>query len=314
MAQTRERRENVEAKAESRLLLPQETLTETPAESNGAGGGSDGEKPVREQLKKTSIATLPKYDIAAGDHNLEVEEVDNEAADTHMTTPSSTTVNTAEASTEGAPDGPRAKFQGKRLREEQNSNDYLKDSPEDPPTPSLGGHARKRSRDVRSGELSRAGQDTNIGGSPLAEEDEEEGLEEGEPTVTHEPLTQAPAGIPATSSTENGEATPDDHYMQETIQSPSPKKKRSREDFDSSQSQREQKIAATDENRRRRSSEERLAQPSPVLGASEKLQQATSASGHAFTGDEDSGKIDTTTSSSKVMLSSISLQCMRHEC
>ena len=193
------------------------------------------EGPVREKLKKTSIASMPQYGSTATTQ----ESVDLEAC-------------------EGEPDaidapGPLAESRGRSLRkrsledlESANNDEHTSDYPsEDDPN----GHIRKRSRDVRA-----CGEAQTDKGRPasmttsLQEETENEVIEE-QSSGLHQ------VSRDAKHSTKTPPPITTDHNNHITDEALSPRKKRSRDQFET-ESHREQKIAATDETRARRRSEE----------------------------------------------------------
>jgi hypothetical protein len=196
--------------------------------------GDGGERPVREKLKKTSIGAIPRYDLASSGQG------DWEEADMVSDIPSSDQAEkreplAKETETRGRPSR-------KRSLEDLDVAEADAQSA-DSGTPSST-HLRKRSRDVRAGGVVRSVERV-ISPSPPIQDEAEGAKRTAAQAVADEDHCPAAAGA----------STPpiNDREMHDSVLSP--KKKRSREEFESD-STREQKIVATEENRRRRSSEE----------------------------------------------------------
>ena len=232
-------------------LQPTETASaqrgHTSSLHSAPGSISDndaGERPVREKLKKTSIASIPKHGVASARPDVEAPR-DSEMGSQNPGT---------DLSMKEEPTDARVEDRGRPVR--KRSLDDL-DSPEagdgatgDKTENKSSGHARKRSRDVRAGEaLNLDGR--RRGGSPeISVQEEDEGIHEaghGDPNDEQ----VKPVAAPNTPPTNHNDV---DEEMKESALSP--RKKRSRDQFES-ETHREQKIAATDETKaRRRSSEE----------------------------------------------------------
>ncbi|MCJ1314843.1 hypothetical protein MMC15_000155 [Xylographa vitiligo] len=225
---------------------------------DSASDGDAGERPIREKLKKTSIASIPKYGIAEAHAILDEPE---EHPDTVMASQEATEETPPEIQQVAVEFIERGRPHKKRSFDDI---DAVETSKEDPLGASMSAHARKRSRDVRSveGKISASRRRS----PEVSVQEEIEALEsqkqdsalrdELEDTTIKENVSKPPSETA-------------DHEMQESVLSP--KKKRSRDQFES-ESHREQKIAATDENRaRRRSSEE----DRPVTAGSEVVESNT---------------------------------------
>lgn len=193
--------------------------------------GDAGEGRVREKLKQTSI-----------DSNVvDTMKVIHQVLDsTASNLESSIRDNSREAANDDAGDkGPRPLR--KRSLEDLDTTE-VSQAPFDEMTTSPTGHARKRSKDVRNGDLTRPVERRHTP-TALMEEDEDPA-----PLESSEPSTRATESIEVDEVESSAEAR-----IKETT---SPRRKRSREEFDV-ELDREQKIPATDISRaRRRSSEE----------------------------------------------------------
>lgn len=200
-----------------------------------------GERPIREKLKKTSIASLPKSDLTPLDVDIE------EHSDTVMDSQER-----VEEPLQRTQDGDivvkeRGRPPGKRALEDPDVVEAGKDVLTDISFTS--GHVRKRSRDVRSVEDKKSERRRRSPETSVQEEAEDIESQKQDNALRHDLEDTTIEEDPLQSTSEIV-----DQEMQESVLSP--KKKRSRDQFES-ESHREQKIAATDENRaRRRSSEE----------------------------------------------------------
>ena len=230
------------------------------------------ERPVREKLKKTSIAAMPKYGIiparddAEGDgddvmtsHNFEEGPTLGEEA-----------VQDAQE-TRGRPSRKRSFEDLKTTESHELENTAEKSS----------GHIRKRSRDVKVGEPRKegGGRTSSLGASV------EEQMEEKN---DHEVLSESAEGnaIEETGTPPSLDE-PADHVMRESALSP--RKKRSRDRFEE-EIDREQKIAATEETRaRKRSQEEEREQARPLATTSEETVEVESSNGHPVSPKESLG-------------------------
>lgn len=226
-----------------------EQLTpQKPVSQENDSGSDTGEKPVRQRLEKTTIAR------SQASTSGEVETFPDSSMDIAEDTNKNDSI---QAKPVLSANDVRGRPTRKRSLEDLPSSDN-KDALDGPPTPSSAGHARKRSRDVQLGDPIRS---NGLGRSPeptLREEDELEievgaGGDEKEQTKgqdKHRVEEQPAESIEmSTSSSDSDRTKTDIEPMQ------SPRRKRSRDDFES-EIDRDQKIAATDETRARRSSEE----------------------------------------------------------
>ncbi|MCJ1436696.1 hypothetical protein MMC27_006077 [Xylographa pallens] len=205
--------------------------------------GDAGERPIREKLKKTSIASIPKYGIAGANATTDEPE---EHPDTVMASQEATEETPPEIQHVDAEVRERGRPHKKRSFDDIDAVEASKDDPLDA---SLSAHARKRSRDIRSVEGKKSASRRRSPEVSVQEENEALESQKQDSALRDE--------LEDTTIKENVSKPPSetaDHEMHENVLSP--KKKRSRDQFES-ESHREQKIAATDENRaRRRSSEE----------------------------------------------------------
>jgi len=214
--------------------------------SDRTGDLEASEGPVREKLKKTSIASIPRQAGSSGSAAEYEAEADPTIA--HVLT------NDAQIAGDGS--SPEATDRGRPVRKRSFDDlDMDKATPSDnyePNTGSQGGRERKRSKDVRAsrGPHSDTDQVTVSAIQPAdvvekgkkAEEDEES----SEAKEIHNDMKEE--SIPASIDTE----LVDEEMHQSTF---SPRKKRSRDKLDAD-SQREQKIPATEEAKAHRRSEE----------------------------------------------------------
>ena len=239
-----------------------------------------GERPVREKLKKTSIASIPKYGIASaradaeslGDTEMGSQGVEKELS-TQVEYPS------VEAESRGRPVRKRSldDFDGSDTPEGEGGNQNVDKS---------SGHVRKRSRDVRvGGTLNVEGRRRTSPGISVQEEDEDEGKKVSRHTDEEMAKQNTPIG--------NQDLV--DEEMTESASSP--RKKRSRDQFESETS-REQKIAATDETKaRRRSLEDLRPEETETRGVDYDVKEVDVQNGHVVVPKESSSKVGSETSS-----------------
>ena len=211
----------------------------------GADSKSDvdaGEPPVREKLKKTSLASMPRPGTAptgADVHNSRDTVMDTK--DGHCE--QGLQLENLDTGREG-----RGRPIRKRSLEELDTVEMGQSHNSEVHMESTDGHARKRSRDVRSGVNLKSDSRRMSLEIPLKEVNENP--ESSTEIADNGTLTKA--SVETNSPTSEKEVA--DEEMQESLLSP--RKKRSRDQFEA-ESHREQKIAATNETRaRRRSSEE----------------------------------------------------------
>ena len=228
----------------------QKDLDPSPATNMHAGTESTsdadaGEPPVREQLKKTSLASMPRPAPALS------------GADVHNSIATDVVMDTkggvGEQETQPKELDSRSESRGRPIRKrsleeldtaktDQGDNSEIRMEPTD-------GHARKRSRDVRSGANLRPNSRRASLEIPLKKVNE---IPESSIEMTDSATMEMKASVETNTPTSEKDVA--DEEMQESVLSP--RKKRSRDQFEA-ESHREQKIAATDETRaRRRSSEE----------------------------------------------------------
>ena len=273
----------------SEIAKPHTTSLHPTGDSTSDGDA--GERPVREKLKKTSIASIPKYGFVSAENEAEAptdivmlsqENEENQRPDPQL---ASTSV---ELRSTGVED--RGRTVRKRSLEDLDTVDTTNRMSAEASTAA---HARKRSRDVRSGKEIKSESRRRSSQNPLREENEE--IESGrEAKALREDLEETT--IKESTPTSGPEVV--DHEMQESVLSP--KKKRSREQFEAD-IQREQKIAATDENRaRRRSSEEERRALHPE-GSKDGLKEQTAQNGHAVAPMDSTSKMQTDTTTTKVL-------------
>jgi len=259
---------------------------------DSASDGDAGERPVREKLKKTSIASMPKYGTISAENEAEApvdivmasQEFEEDQAPEHQPPGAD-----AEHRTTGVED--RGRAVRKRSLEDLDAADTSNHISTET---SISAHARKRSRDVRAGKHIKSESRQRSSQNSVREENEE--FESGrEAKALREDLEETK--IKESTPTSGPEFA--DHEMQESVLSP--KKKRSRDQFEADV-QREQKIAATEENRaRRRSSEEErraLGQKEKTEGVSE---DQSLQNGHAVAPKDSTSKNHIDTSTTKVL-------------
>lgn len=236
------------------------------------------EKPVREKLKKTSIASISQHTMKT--------QGSGQMADDNRT--SDVEVAQAEAPTDkGASKAGLDLSRGRPLKKRSFDGLEIIDTYEDiivndrTHSERRNGHVRKRSRDVRTGEILK-GDRSSHGMDTTLEEDTEDSTNQAEspqPTghdskreettavqesVNHQKMEvehvadhQTVGASDWGPSMEIGKTTTD-HEMRDLA--PSPRKKRSRDQFDTEEADREpkqkQKVPATEESRAQRKSDE----------------------------------------------------------
>ena len=252
------------------LPTNQQSTTDSPSDNDAS------EKSAREKFKKTSLASLSKHTIPSKPMP---------RAETDLSTTETSEQGAPLASDDNANEVPRGRPIGKRALEDEDTS--VRENPvalPDPPN----GHARKRSRDVRTGgHVKGNGRLHNSQKEPVQEEAEEiaDGRIHGTPSAKHhgdslitETEAQELASAPVQSKFEEVSTLPDaDDELSIGVTRPaqslgteekrkaededmkdgaySPRKKRSRDQMDT-EVDREQKIAATEETRAHRRSEE----------------------------------------------------------
>lgn len=250
---------------------------------DSASDGDAGERPVREKLKKTSIASIPKYGIMLAETEAEAPAdivMLSQENEEHQTPGPQLPTTSVELRSTGVDRGRAVR---KRSPEDLDAADTTNRISAEPATAA---HARKRSRDVRSGIDIKSESRRRSPQNSVREENEE--IESGrEAKALREDLEETK--IKESTPTSGPEVA--DHEMQESVLSP--KKKRSREQFEAD-NQREQKIAATDENRaRRRSSEEERRALDKKQGTEGGFNEMTTQNGHVVAPMDSLSKMQT---------------------
>ena len=232
------------------------------------------EKPVREKLKKTSLASMSGHIVGRQERALKANE--GNAILDHMHRDSSPEKQIDKKGVE-----PRGRPVKKRSYDTLDTPETESIGPERQYVvkPNANGHLRKRSRDVRAGEISTGNRRPILGGTPVREEVEDaaNGFERSDAYINGS-KSVAECKSPRTETLSQEEMEQDEHLREvdESTQSISgtaqetgndtadqemrdsafsPQKKRSRDQFDT-EADREQKIPATEEARAHRRSDE----------------------------------------------------------
>ncbi|KAI9870223.1 MAG: hypothetical protein M1830_004509, partial [Pleopsidium flavum] len=221
------------------------TPTLSAKDLESASDNDTGERPVREKLKKTSIATLPKYGVTAA-------SADHPADDDHSMA-TETTVTQGNRDAENDDRNTRGRPTRKRSLDDLEATDQTAEEDKAIAKSRMEekheGHARKRSRDIRNDNASREnGRRKTSREKALLEEEANEGQEDKSMSESDEHVKR-----------DQHVATPPDQleFMEEDVGRGvlSPRKKRSRDQVEQDQDKK-QKVAATEEERARRNSEE----------------------------------------------------------
>ncbi len=278
---------------------------------------SDSEKPVREKLKKTSLASMSNHIVGRQERAFKANE-ENSAAH-HMHRDSSPENQTNKKGVE-----PRGRPLKKRSFDdldtpEGEGNDAGR---EHVAKANANGHLRKRSRDVRVGETPKENRQPLLAGTPVREEAEDatNGSETSEafinkpqnavdsmpsatetpsqaemeqdkrPQDVNDPIQYGSRALQQESITET-EKESADQEMRDSASSP--RKKRSRDQFDT-EAEREQKIPATEEARaHRRSDELERGEDSVVRNRSPESSECSGvAEKESVTVEEEKGLVD----------------------
>lgn len=201
---------------------------------------------MREKLKKTSIATLPKYGVTAA-------SADHPADDDHFMA-TQTTVAQESRDVESNDPNTRGRPARKRSFDDLEATDQIteenKPIPKSPMEERHEGHARKRSRDIHADNPPREnGRRKTSREEALLEEEAKEGPEDNSMSGSDD--GHARSDKQAATPPDQIEAMDEDagHGVL------SPRKKRSRDQVEQDQDKK-QKVAATEEERARRNSEE----------------------------------------------------------
>ena len=232
------------------------------------------EKPVREKLKKTSLASISTHALGHQEAELDAskaEKVPSISSATKATSPLYMELTQANTEPRGRPLLKKRSFDDLETPE-QEKNSVETDEKQNETS---NGHIRKRSRDVRIAEsLKEERRASGLVGITVQEEQEidvtqsenlEEAAEAIAPTteVAENPTyveiehhtREAPNNGIGTTETAVQNTTKDIADQEMLDSAPSPRKKRSRDQFDN-EADREQKIVATEEARAHRRSDE----------------------------------------------------------
>lgn len=221
--------------AHSPLLQPCEvTVNETET----------GEEPVRAKLKETSIASTPREPAPPSDAEAEHKQVQSDDAG-QLQVKLPFTGQNVDTNVEG-----RGRLLGKRSVDDSGADNEAQSGFIDTIVQKSQGRQRKRSKDVHSGRAPQLDpHGTAASNSPVPEELEGD----NEKYRAYLPATVVNAQSKADDSYEPAMRDIADHEMSDHLFSP--RKKRSRDPLDADP-HREQKIAATEEARAQRRSEE----------------------------------------------------------
>ena len=257
-------------------MSPSQYLRST---TDSLSDNDNGEKPVREKLKKTSLASMSNHIVERQERTLKSNGENSEPV--HVDKDSSPGKDIDKKAVE-----PRGRPVKKRSFDDLDTPDSesVEAGREHVAKPYANGHLRKRSRDVRVGELSTENRRPLLAGTPVREEpeDAENGFDTSEacingsknvvdrklpvtevrsPVETEQSqqfqkpseLAQSVSGTVQNNHLVDGEKDSADQEMQEPAFTP--QKKRSRDQIDTD-ADREQKIPATEEARAHRRSDE----------------------------------------------------------
>lgn len=241
----------------------------------------NGEKPVREKLKKTSLASMSSHIVGRQERALKANEESFAPGHMHRDTSPEKESNRKRIEPRGRPVRKRS-FDDLDTPEAEGKG--LEGGIDHAAKPNANGHLRKRSRDVRVGEIPKENRRPLLAETPMQEESEDpaNGVETSEAWISetqnavdstspaaetlsqvemeqdkqtqdlNEPI-QNVSGILQRDSVTETEKDSADQEMRDTASSP--RKKRSRDQFDTD-ADREQKIPATEEARAHRRSDE----------------------------------------------------------
>ena len=237
-----------------------------------------GEKPVREKLKKTSLASMSSHIVGRQERALKANEESSTLDHMHRDSSPEQESNKKGADLRGRPVRKRSFDDLDTPEAEGNASEAGTDHVA---KPNANGHLRKRSRDVRVGETPKEDRQPLLAGTPVREE-AEDGVETSEAWISEtknavdgispaaENLSQEemeqdkqPQDVNGSLRDVSGKLQRDfvtetekksaDQEMRDSASSP--RKKRSRDQFDTD-ADREQKIPATEEARAHRRSDE----------------------------------------------------------
>lgn len=240
-----------------------------------------GERPVREKLKKTSLASISSHIVGRQERALKANEEDSALDQMHKDSSPEKELNKKDVEPRGRPVRKRSFDDLDTPEVEENR---LEAGREHVVKPKANGHLRKRSRDVRVGETPKQDRRLLLAGTPVQEEPENavNGVELGEtrindtknavdsvspdaetlsqvemeqdkqPQDVNEPIQYVSGTVQQDDVTEMDKESADQEMCDSAS---SPRKKRSRDQFDT-EADREQKIPATEEARAHRISDE----------------------------------------------------------
>lgn len=215
-------------------------VSSTHLNVDSASDNDTSERPVREKLKKTSLASLPKDNLTSSRAHTEPER------DDAMLTDHAEEDSVPNEQSTGMCPGSRGRPLRKRSFDdiEPAENDTFEVSTD--VISNTGGHARKRSRDVRVG-AGFDGENRKRGAPEIpVQEVDEQNLSDNEMLELEE------ARSPESVALSLIQGVVDEDMTDSTLL---PRKKRSRDQFDTD-TDREQKIPATEEAKAQRRSEE----------------------------------------------------------
>ncbi len=221
------------------LLGITRTGTSTHLATDSASDNDTSERPVREKLKKTSIASMPRDNLFSSRAHVEAEEDDGVLSLRHD----------KDLISNEEPTNVCAGTRGRSLR--KRSFDDLEPTESDAAevgaqlARAAGGHARKRSRDVRVG-AGLDGENRRRGAPELPVQEVEENSSDNEMVGLDD--NPSPKSVPPPLIQDIVDQDMTDSAL-------SPRKKRSRDQLDND-TDREQKIPATEEAKAQRRSEE----------------------------------------------------------
>lgn len=219
----------------------------TQVSTDSASDNDESEKPVREKLKKTSIASIPRNDLVYSRVNTPSELDGTLVQPEHTRAPKEPSVATNVA--DDSINGSRGRSFKKRSFDDLEKADIERDESQGPLN-GLDSQMRKRSRDARRTEYSTAEKQYGVHSKTPVQEDDGPDVPVME---MDQPENQRLQGTSFSAGALASDADSHDLEMGNTILSP--RKKRSREPLDTD-TDREQKIVATEEAKAQRRSEE----------------------------------------------------------
>ena len=282
MTQTNQRQE---VNASTVSTLPRDTSTDPSTSlrptAETISDNDTSEKPVREKLKKTSIASMSNHIVGRPERALKANEEKSAPENMHRDLSPEKQINKKGVESRGRPVKKRS-FDDLGTPEAEGFG--FEAGREYAAKPNANGHLRKRSRDVRVGESSKEDRRPPRAENPVREESEDaaSGVETSETRINEtknavnsitsatetssqvfmeqdkqtQDITEPTCHVPKTVKQDDVTETEKESADQEMRDSASsPRKKRSRDQFDT-EADREQKIPATEEARANRRSDE----------------------------------------------------------